>query len=92
MKQTLSRFVKALDATIEVAPMLKGFLEQNYDPLGLRTNPPKPKSSGYVWGVLTGLGITGVAISSYYFTTLDGKIGLLGSLALLVASLARGRS
>ncbi|MDG6923679.1 MAG: AarF/ABC1/UbiB kinase family protein [Nitrososphaerota archaeon] len=92
LKQTLSRFVKALDATIEVAPMLKGFLEQNYDPLGLRTNPPKPKSSGYVWGVLTGLGITGVAISSYYFTTLDGKIGLLGSLALLVASLARGRS
>lgn len=91
LKQALSRFIKALDATIEIAPMLKGLVEQNYDPTGFRTNTSKGKNS-YIWGVLTGLGITGIAISSYYFATTNGKIGLAGSLALLIVSLIRGRS
>ena len=92
LKQAVFKFVKALDATIDVAPLLKAFLEQNYDPMGAKASSSKRRGSGYGWGVLTGLGITGVAISSYYFSTLDGKLGLAGSLALLIVSLIVGRS
>lgn len=91
LKQAISRLLKSLDATIDVVPLLKGFLEQNYDPMGVRSSSSR-RRSGYGWGVLTGLGITGVAISSYYFSTLDGKLGLAGSLILLVISLFMTRS
>lgn len=90
LKEAISRLTKALDASLDVPPLLKGFLEQNYDPTGLRSaniNQHNKKVSGFMRGVLTGLGIAGVAISSFYFNTFDGKVGFIVSLTILLGSL-----
>jgi predicted unusual protein kinase regulating ubiquinone biosynthesis (AarF/ABC1/UbiB family) len=91
-KDTLEKISKALQASIEVAPLLKGFLEQNYDPSRATNGRQNRRGSGFLTGVFTGLAVTGVALSAFYFGTLDGKLGLVGSLALLIVSLAWRRN
>jgi predicted unusual protein kinase regulating ubiquinone biosynthesis (AarF/ABC1/UbiB family) len=86
------RMGKALDASIDVFPLLKGFLEQNYDPTGVRMQGDSRRSmrrrsrSRFLLGVSAGLGLAGIAVSVFYLSTLDGKIGFVCSLILLMLS------
>ena len=93
-KDLTKRITKALDSSLDVFPLLKGYLEQNYDPTGVR-NPAfqqgrTGRRSKFLPGFGTGLGISGLAASIFYFSTLEGKLGVIVSLVVLVLSVAAG--
>ncbi len=84
----LDKVARAIDASIEVAPMLKQFLE-DYQ---LRAKAPARGRGGrFSAGLLAGLGVAGVPISLYLFDTSIGKVGLLASAVLLAASVMASR-
>src|SRR5579872_4052856 len=90
LKDLTKRMVKAFDASIDVMPLLKGFLEENYDPTGARrVEPSRRRRSGFYSGIGVGLGVSGMAVSVFYLSTLDGKLGFVASLAVLVISVWR---
>ena len=93
LKDLTKRIVKAVDASIEVMPLLKGFLEENYDPTGVRRNddPSKRRRSGFFPGLGVGLGMAGLAVSVFYQGTLDGRLGFIASLGVLVLSIVKSR-
>jgi predicted unusual protein kinase regulating ubiquinone biosynthesis (AarF/ABC1/UbiB family) len=91
-KDALGKISKALQASIDIAPLLKGYLEQNYDPSRPINSRQNRTGSGFLLGVFTGLAVGGIALSSFYIRTLDGKLGLVGSLVLLIVSLAWRRN
>ncbi len=82
----------AIDAGIEVLPMLKGFLEQNYDPTGVRTFSTKESKWKSLPVVGAALGAAGVATSIFYLSTLTGKAGFVISLLVLIFSASYSRS
>jgi predicted unusual protein kinase regulating ubiquinone biosynthesis (AarF/ABC1/UbiB family) len=90
LKDLLKRIRKALEASIDVMPLLKGYLEQNYDPTGISSaearNNRSRRSSRFLLGFLAGLGLAGVAVSIFYLGTVDGKITFVLSLGVLVFS------
>ncbi|MGI0092282.1 MAG: ABC1 kinase family protein [Nitrososphaerales archaeon] len=92
LRDAVKKISKALDSGIEVLPLLKGYLEQNYDPTGVRyaENSNRRKNSPkFLPGVGTGLGVAGISVFAYYFATgLDAKIGFAVSLVVLVLSVA----
>jgi hypothetical protein len=79
-----------LDASIDVMPLLKGYLEQNYDPTGLKNAEERSgrrrRRSRFLFGFGAGLGLAGVAVSIFYIGSTDGKVGFVISLGLLVFS------
>jgi predicted unusual protein kinase regulating ubiquinone biosynthesis (AarF/ABC1/UbiB family) len=94
VKDLMNRVGKALDASIDVMPLLKGYLEQNYDPTGLRNRESysRRRRSRFLPGLIAGLGLAGTAISVFYLNTTNGKIGFVLSLAVLAFSVIFGRS
>lgn len=90
IKDLGKRIVKSLDASIDVMPLLKGYLEQNFDPTGLKraeaTSGAARGRARFLTGFGTGLGFAGVVISVFYFGTNDGKVAFVFSLGLLVFS------
>ncbi len=94
LKDLTKRIGKALGASIDVMPLLKGFLEENYDPTGARKAEEfsRRKHGGFFTGLGVGLGIAGIAISVFYLGTFDGNVSLAASTALLVVSVVFGRS
>ncbi len=96
IKDLWKRIVKAADASIDVMPLLKGYLEQNYDPTGVRSAEEKSdrakRRSRFLQGLGTGLGFAGVAFSVFYLGTTGGKILFVFSLGLLVISAFLSRS
>ena len=93
LKDLTKRIGKALDASIDVIPLLKGFLEENYDPTGVRRSEDssRRKRPGFFTGLGMGLGIAGIAVSLFYLGTFEGKVGFVASVALLVISVVFGR-
>jgi predicted unusual protein kinase regulating ubiquinone biosynthesis (AarF/ABC1/UbiB family) len=95
IKDLMKRIGKSLDASIDVMPLLKGYLEQNYDPTGIK-NAGAPNSgrrrSKFLPGFATGIGLAGTAVSVFYLNTTDGKIGFVLSLAVVVFSVIFSRS
>ncbi len=91
LQDAIKKISKALDAGIEVLPLLKGFLEQNYDPTGVRIAERDKRSSKFVPGLGAGLGIAGLFVSAAYFGKFDAKISFVISLVVLVFSLVYSR-
>jgi predicted unusual protein kinase regulating ubiquinone biosynthesis (AarF/ABC1/UbiB family) len=92
LQDAIKKITKAFDAGIEVLPLLKGYLEQNYDPTGLRLADQNGKRSKFLPGLGTGLGIAGLVVSLAYFGRLDAKIGVVVSLIVLIFSAVYSRS
>jgi predicted unusual protein kinase regulating ubiquinone biosynthesis (AarF/ABC1/UbiB family) len=93
IQRVIERVAKAIDASIEVAPLLKEFLERYPS-----TNPPPAGgTSGRRWrpflaGLFAGIGAAGLSASIYFVGSTIGRLGLLVSLALLAgASVAFSR-
>ena len=92
LNDSFKKITGAIDAGIEVLPMLKGFLEQNYDPTGVRTFSTKESKSKFLPAVGAALGAAGVAASVFYLSTLTGKAGFVISLLVLIFSASYSRS
>jgi predicted unusual protein kinase regulating ubiquinone biosynthesis (AarF/ABC1/UbiB family) len=94
IKDLGKRVATALDASIDVMPLLKGYLEQNYDPTGLRNADARRgrRKHRFAFGFGAGLCFAGVAVSLFYLGTFDGKILFVVSLGLLVVSTFFSRS
>ena len=90
LRDLLKRVSQALDSSLDVFPLLKGYLEQNYDPTGVRMAERGKGSakSGFANGLGVGLGASGVAASVFYLSSLEGKLGLIVSIIVLVLSAA----
>jgi hypothetical protein len=92
LKDLVKRVGKAVDTSIDVLPLLKGFLEENYDPTGARREgPSRRRRSGFFPGLGVGLGMAGIAVSIFYLGTFEGKVAFIGSLAVLVLSVVKSR-
>ena len=85
----LAKLRSGLQATIEVAPVLKSVLEDYRS----RANAPAARGGRpFASGVLAGVGVSGLVASAFYFGSVPGKEGFVLSLALLgVAALASRR-
>ena len=95
IKDLMKRIGKSLDASIDVMPLLKGYLEQNYDPTGVKNAGAQNSGRGrskFLPGFTTGIGLAGTAVSVFYLNTTDGKVGFALSLAVVVFSVIFGRS
>jgi predicted unusual protein kinase regulating ubiquinone biosynthesis (AarF/ABC1/UbiB family) len=89
LRSSLRKVGNALISSIEVAPMLKAFLERHQDGQG------KPSDGGghrgYLSGLLAGAGAIGLFVSLIDAASLQGKVGLALSLLSLVTSVAAMR-
>lgn len=87
-RDILDEFAKlrsGLEATIEVAPLLRSALEDYHS----RASVPLRGSGRFISGAAAGIGVSGLIASAFYFGTALGKEGFAGSLfLLLVAALA----
>ena len=92
VQDAIMKISKAVDAGIEVLPLLKGFLQQNYDPTGVRYVAPNKKSSKFLPGIGTGLGVAGLVVSVAYFERFDAKLAFVASLLVLIFSAVYSRS
>ena len=92
LQDAIKKISKAFDAGVEVLPLLKGFLEQNYDPTGVRYAEQSKKRSKFLPGLGVGLGVSGLVASTIYFSKIDAKLGFVASLVVLIFSVAYSRS
>lgn len=92
LQDALKKLSGAIASGIEVLPLLKGYLEQNYDPTGVRHAEQNKKTSKYFPGLGTGIGVAGLVVSAFYFVRLEAKLGFVASLIILVVSVAYSRS
>jgi predicted unusual protein kinase regulating ubiquinone biosynthesis (AarF/ABC1/UbiB family) len=91
LKDAIKKLAVAVDASIEVAPLIKTLLENDKgSSIFLRNETGKMRLFGS--GVFAGLGASGVAISLFFLNNALGKLGLAGSLLLLVLSIIASRS
>ena len=92
LQDAIKRVSKAIDAGIEVLPLLKGYLEQNYDPTGVRyAEENTNRRSKFLPGLGTGFGIAGLVLSVVYFVRIEAKLGFVASLVLLIFSAVYSR-
>ena|SRR5487761_228869 len=89
IKDALKKLSQAVDASIEVAPLLKTLLESQSGTFfgGKRAH----RTRWFGSGLLAGLGGAGVAASLFFLGTTEGKFGLAASLLLLVISVISSR-
>lgn len=76
----LAKIRSGLEATIEVAPLLKGVLQ---DYRSRENLAPRGRGRPFASGALAGVGISGLVASAFYFGTALGKAGFVASLVLL---------
>jgi predicted unusual protein kinase regulating ubiquinone biosynthesis (AarF/ABC1/UbiB family) len=90
IKEQINRLSAAIDASIEMAPMLKNYIEyqQQKEMFG---EPKRRKGQGFLPGALVGFGIFGVGVSVFYLNSDLGKIGFAISFAIVVLGLATRR-
>lgn len=88
IKDTLKRLGESLDAAVELAPMLKRFLEDQemQDP----HNNKKAKKS-FANGSLAGVGASALFVSVFFLANNYGKLGLAASIIVLIVAVARSR-
>jgi predicted unusual protein kinase regulating ubiquinone biosynthesis (AarF/ABC1/UbiB family) len=84
----LGKIRSGLEATIEVAPLLKSVLE-DYQSRG--RSPARGGGRVFASGALAGVGVSGLVASVFYFVTPLGKVGFVISLALLGAAALASR-
>ena len=86
LKEQIKRLSQALDASIEIAPMLKNYLEyqQQKEMYGERK---KRNTSEFLSGAFAGFGLFGVIISVFFLSSELGKVGFATSLLILVTGL-----
>ena len=84
----LGKIRAGLEATLEVAPLLKSALEDR-----MSRDLAAARSGGreFVSGALAGVGVSGLVASAFYFGTDLGKAGFVVSLALLAAAALASR-
>ena len=82
VKDQIKRLGTALDASIELAPMLKNYLS-----LQQQKELSVGKKKGHARGVLVGIGVFGSVLSSFFLDTDYGKVAFALSLALLAFGL-----
>lgn len=75
----LGKIRSGLEATIEVAPLLKSTLED----LRSRQSTPSRGERRFSSGVLAGVGVSGLVASAFFFGSVPGKTGFALSLALV---------
>ena len=87
--EALKKLSSALDASIEVAPLLRTMLENNNDAFygGKRNH----KTKWFGAGVLGGVGAVGVTGSLFFIDTPLGKLALGASILLLLFSVISSR-
>lgn len=88
LKEQIKRLRQALDASIDVAPMLKNYLE--YQQQKELYGRPK-RRLGFFSGALVGFGIFGVGLSLFYLGSETGKIGFTTSLLILIVGILIAR-
>jgi predicted unusual protein kinase regulating ubiquinone biosynthesis (AarF/ABC1/UbiB family) len=84
----LEKIRTGLEATIEVAPLLKNALE-DYRSRELAAS--RSRGGGFLSGALLGVGASGLVASTFYFAEASGKIGFLVSFALLAVAVLASR-
>lgn len=90
IKEQIKRLSQALDASIEIAPMLKNFLEyQGQKEIfgGGAGSSRRKRGSSFLSGAFVGFGIFGVGVSVFYLDSFLGKVGFSVSLVILVIGL-----
>jgi predicted unusual protein kinase regulating ubiquinone biosynthesis (AarF/ABC1/UbiB family) len=90
LKESIEKIGEALDAAIELAPLMKNYFENK----SLEEMSRKRQSSGgrgFSTGVLAGVGAFGTVASLFYLGDTLGKFGLGISLLLLVAAVVGSR-
>jgi predicted unusual protein kinase regulating ubiquinone biosynthesis (AarF/ABC1/UbiB family) len=76
----LGKIRSGLEATIEVAPLLKNVLEDYRSRAGV---PPSRRGRPFASGALAGVGVSGIVASAFFFGSGLGKAGFVLSLVLL---------
>lgn len=90
LRNAIKKLGEAVQASVELAPLLKEFLENNR----YGQPPPNHGSRGsrlFVAGLLAGSGVFLFAYSLYGLNTYDGKLELILSLLAFAASYIAGR-
>ena len=90
LKESVKRIGEALDAAIELAPLMRDYLEKKSldDTQGSR----RRRGGGFLRGVFAGVGACGTVASLTFFSNTLGKLGLLMSLLLLVSAAVGSRN
>ena len=83
----LAKIRSGVEATMEVAPLLRGVLED------LRTKAASParRRRPFISGALAGVGVSGLVAAAVYFQGTLGKAGFVASLLLLGAAVLASR-
>ena len=88
LRQSIERITEALDAAVELAPLMKNYLEKK----SLEETLGNRRRGGFLPGVLAGVGASGTVVSLTYFSNILGKFGLGLSLLLLVVAVVGSRN
>jgi predicted unusual protein kinase regulating ubiquinone biosynthesis (AarF/ABC1/UbiB family) len=87
IREQIKRLTQAIDSSIEIAPMLKNYLEYQQQK-EFQGNPGRKRNSaGFFPGALVGFGILGVITSIFFVGSESGKIEFIVSLVVFVAGL-----
>ncbi len=89
LKDALKKLGQAVDASIDVAPLLKTMLESRRTGALLGNESRRMRLFGS--GMLAGLGASAVVASLFFLSTTPGKLALAGSLLLLVLAVVGSR-
>jgi predicted unusual protein kinase regulating ubiquinone biosynthesis (AarF/ABC1/UbiB family) len=95
-KDQVSRLIKSIDATIDLAPILKDYVEiqQRREIHGERDRPQTGSARPLLSGALIGAGITGIGASIWFYGSAPSKEALaVSAVAFLIGvALARFRA
>jgi predicted unusual protein kinase regulating ubiquinone biosynthesis (AarF/ABC1/UbiB family) len=91
LKEQIKRLGQAIDSSIDIAPMLKSYLEYQQQKEMYGDPRRKRNGAGFFSGALVGFGVFGIIASISYFGSESGKIEFSVSLVILVVGLVFGR-
>ncbi len=91
IKEQIKRLTAAIDASIELAPMLRNYIEYEQQKEMYDEHKNKRRGRGFLSGALVGFGIFGVGVSILYTSSELGKIGFVVSFVIVVVGLLRRR-
>ncbi len=94
LREQIKRLVKSIDSAIDLAPMLKNYIElrQNRELNGDYGIPGKRRSGSFISGALVGAGIVGVGSSLLLYGSSASKVALAVSAIMFLIGLTLQRS